>query len=364
MLIPSPHSPRMHARKNHHLSINSPSTSALPPSASGLLTPRTPRSARGDPLRDPLLLSRSPPPSPGLPPLGSKNSRRPPSSYSRLLRKLLVVFCGVTFLGWLGVRHWWISHQSQTGVTYQTADGSEYEMVGGSLLPDEPSVVGMTDQTGRTRWSISIPAASEFPLRPLQYQELCGQATEIAMTINGKGSHHKGYYYIDPHYIDVGDAMEQGLLPNPKGNAKMVSAVGWGDALMGRGNTYAGQKMDVCETSMTFVMETSDAGMGKTLMAMWMAYGLARMEGRAFFVDDTRWYDLFAFMTLNSLTNPPQALRKLYELLPAAAYALLSPADDQPGCSVPSPSQASGRLRCYHSHYLWPCFCRGVRRSP
>ncbi|KAF4309756.1 hypothetical protein GTA08_BOTSDO12506 [Botryosphaeria dothidea] len=277
----------MHARKNHHLSINSPSTSALPPS--GLLTPRTPRSARGDPLRDPLLLSRSPPPSPGLPPLGSKNPRRSPSSYSRLLRKLLVVFCGVVFLGWLGVRHWWYSHRAPNGVTYQTADGSEYEMVGGSLLPDEPSVVGMTDLKGRTRWSISIPVDSEFPLRPGQYQELCSQAKEIAMTIHGKGSHHKGYYYVDPHYIDVGDAMEQGLLPNPKGNAKMVSAVGWDDALMGRGNTYEGKKMEVCETSMTFVMETSDAGMGKTLMAMWMAYGLARMEGRSFFVDDTRW---------------------------------------------------------------------------
>ncbi|GME24596.1 hypothetical protein GTA08_BOTSDO02802 [Neofusicoccum parvum] len=291
----------MHARKNHHLSINSPSTSALQPS--GLLTPRTPRSARGDPLREALLSSRSPPPSPGLPPLGPKNSRRSLPSYSRLLRKILVVFCGVIFLGWLGVRHWWYSHSGQNGVTYQTADGSEYEMVGGSLLPDEPSVVAMTDQQGKTRWSVSIPADSSFPLAPGQYQELCEQATEIAHTISGKGSHHKAYYYIDPYYMDIGDAMEQGLLPNPKEGAKMVSAVGWDDKLMGRGNTYKGEKMDVCETSMTFVMETSDAGMGKTLMAMWMAYGLARMEGRSFFVDDTRW----PYGDYTSYFQPPPA---------------------------------------------------------
>ncbi|KAF9629834.1 hypothetical protein BFW01_g15 [Lasiodiplodia theobromae] len=273
----------MHARKNHHLSINSPGSSALPPS--GILTPRTPRSARGDPLRDPLLLSRSPPPSPGLPPAYPKNPKRSLPSYSRLLRKLLVIFCGIVVVGWLGVRHW--SH-SRT-ISYLAPDGSEYEMVGDSLLPDEPSVVAMTDQTGRTRWTVSIPADSEFPLAPAQYKDLCDQAKEVAASIHGKGAHHKGYYYIDPTYIDVHHATEQGLLPDPKGTAKMVSAVGLDDGLMGPGNTYRGERMDICETSLTFVMETSDAGLGKTLMAMWMAYGLARLEGRAFFVDDTRW---------------------------------------------------------------------------
>lgn len=284
MLIPSPHSPRMHARKNHHLSINSPGSSALPPS--GVLTPRTPRSARGDPLRDPLLLSRSPPPSPGLPPAYPKNPKRSLPGYSRLLRKLLVIFCGIVVVGWLGVRHW--SH-SRT-ISYLAPDGSEYEMVGDSLLPDEPSVVAMTDQTGRTRWTVSIPADSEFPLAPAQYKDLCDQAREVAASIHGKAAHHKGYYYIDPTYIDIHHATEQGLLPDPKGTAKMVSAVGLDDGLMGPGNTYRGERMDICETSLTFVMETSDAGLGKTLMAMWMAYGLARLEGRAFFVDDTRWY--------------------------------------------------------------------------
>ncbi|KAL1640338.1 hypothetical protein SLS58_007011 [Diplodia intermedia] len=277
----------MHARKNHHLSINSPGSSALPPS--GGLTPRTPRSARGDPLRDPLLLSRSPPPSPGLPPAHPRDWRRSLPNYSRLLRKLLVVFGGIVLLGWLGLRHWWHSSGRPHGISYQAPDGSEYEMVGGSLLPDEPSVVAMTDQKGRARWTVSIPADSPFPLAPAQYRDLCDQAKEVATSIHGKGSHHRGYYYIDPTYIDVHHAVEQGLLPDLKGDAKMVSPVGLNESLMGAGSTYGGERMDICETSLTFVMETSDAGLGKTLMAMWMAYGLARLEGRAFFIDDTRW---------------------------------------------------------------------------
>jgi len=37
-------------------------------------------------------------------------------------------------------------------------------------------------------------------------------------------------------------------------------------------------------------METSDAGSENSLMGLWMSYGLAQKEDRAFFVDDTRWY--------------------------------------------------------------------------
>jgi hypothetical protein len=40
---------------------------------------------------------------------------------------------------------------------------------------------------------------------------------------------------------------------------------------------------------LTYVMETDDAGFGNTLMRLWMSYGLAKAENRAFFIDDTRW---------------------------------------------------------------------------
>lgn len=40
---------------------------------------------------------------------------------------------------------------------------------------------------------------------------------------------------------------------------------------------------------MTFSMETDDVSFGKTLLLLWMSYGLAKKEGRAFFIDDAHW---------------------------------------------------------------------------
>jgi hypothetical protein len=52
---------------------------------------------------------------------------------------------------------------------------------------------------------------------------------------------------------------------------------------------------------MTFVLETSDAGLGKTLMQLWTAYGLAKKEGRDFFIDDSRW----AYGRYSTYFQPP-----------------------------------------------------------
>jgi hypothetical protein len=57
------------------------------------------------------------------------------------------------------------------------------------------------------------------------------------------------------------------------------------------GNPEMGAKAEkpACKKSLTFVLESKDAGLGKTLMMLWIAYGLALKEGRSFFIDDTRW---------------------------------------------------------------------------
>lgn len=52
---------------------------------------------------------------------------------------------------------------------------------------------------------------------------------------------------------------------------------------------HAGFKGKICERSLTYVLETTDAGIGKTLMGLWLAYGLAKREDRAFFIDDAYW---------------------------------------------------------------------------
>ncbi|KAK5000794.1 hypothetical protein LTR66_000426 [Elasticomyces elasticus] len=59
-------------------------------------------------------------------------------------------------------------------------------------------------------------------------------------------------------------------------------------------------------------METSEAGFGNTLLMLWISYGLAKKEGRAFFIDDTRW--------------------------PYGKYTSYFPAIPQPSCSAPPPS--------------------------
>jgi hypothetical protein len=89
-------------------------------------------------------------------------------------------------------------------------------------------------------------------------------------------------------FIDVQEAEKAGYFP-PVAN---------GDGSFARGGLS--EKM-VCKKSLTFVLESDDAGLGKTLMMLWIAYGLAEKEGRAFFVDDTRW----AYGKFTAIFHPP-----------------------------------------------------------
>jgi len=106
--------------------------------------------------------------------------------------------------------------------------------------------------------------------------------------------------------VDVAEAQKQGLLPNINKDGKIGEKVIPDDPIAGR---------RPCGKSLTFVMETSEAGMGNTLMGMWMAYGLAKKEGRAFFVDDTRWpygnYSQYFTMPRHPGCLPPPATQRL-----------------------------------------------------
>ncbi|KAF2090649.1 hypothetical protein K490DRAFT_33160 [Saccharata proteae CBS 121410] len=275
----------MHARRNNQLSITSPS-SALPPTA--LLTPRTPRTAIENPLE-----TRSLPASPGLPSSVQRRGKRTRAEKERdLIRNLIVIACGLVVCGWYVVRRLYRPESNHAGNAYAPASSGEweYEMVGDYLPPEEPSVVVVTDSRGKPKWTISIPAALQWPLQPEQYVELCEQSMEISHTIAEganlltKRERQRGYHYVDPHFVDVEAAGEQGLLPKTQGTAKLISALGWDEGVVD-----GGEKMGRCDRSLTYVMESEEAGMGKTLMGLWLAYGLAKEEGRAFFVDDTRW---------------------------------------------------------------------------
>lgn len=179
-------------------------------------------------------------------------------------------------------------------------DGQEYEMIGQDDLPDFPTPIVVTDRRGRAKWTVSIPPNYQFPLAPQEYADMCAKCREVSSRVARMHSHSPMTAAIDQislmgsgssstdtdrYFLDVSDAERQGFLP---GGARGKVPGGRGGELLGvDGNRLI--ENTVCKSSLTFVLESDDAGLGKTLMALWMAYGLAKREGRAFFIDDARW---------------------------------------------------------------------------
>ncbi|QDS72556.1 hypothetical protein FKW77_000589 [Venturia effusa] len=266
-----------HSYRAANLSVSS-TASASSTSSSACLSPGV--SPRKGLLVSPTdyLLSPSPPPSPGLPSLIPRHGKKSQTSARSRLRRAVLMFGAVVILTWLGMRALFIT-TSPTGPR-----NGDYEIVAGDDLPDEPSAVIVSDRKGKKKWTVSIPPHHAFPLLPSQYYDICKQTEEIqeelAREAGKKWRRGTGYYRRDPSFVDVKEAQEKGLIPNPNKQGKIGEHEIPDDPIAGR---------RPCGKSLTYVMETSDAGMGNTLMGMWTAYGLAKKEGRAFFVEDTRW---------------------------------------------------------------------------
>lgn len=150
-------------------------------------------------------------------------------------------------------------------------DGSS-GLVAGNSLPTEPTAVVVTDSAGSSKWTVWIPHNQTFPLPSKSYVDMCEQGASLRSGIqtNARSAgkpwwRRQGYYAKDSAFLDVVDAERTGALPKSKNDEK------------------------VCETSMTFVLTAEDANLGKSLILLWMSYGLARKEGRAFFLDDSHW---------------------------------------------------------------------------
>lgn len=194
----------------------------------------------------------------------------------------------MAFILWLVLRQ--LYSDSQQSVSYAD-DGEEWEMASGSQLPKEPSAVAIQDAKGKMRWTISIPSNLDFPLRPDHYSDICRQSMELSNSIRQEAQSASiakrmlNYNQPDQHYIDVQEAEEQALLPPSKATGRPKGFVE--DESIVDGFSTEGQK--VCDKTLTYVMETEDAGFGDTLMRMWMSYGLAKADNRTFFIDDTRW---------------------------------------------------------------------------
>ena len=102
----------------------------------------------------------------------------------------------------------------------------------------------------------------------------------------------------DDYFVDVYEAERSGLLP-ASGKAIRLKARGH---VVGMSKASVKHK-PVCQSSMTFVLETPDAGLGSTLMMMWTFYGLAKEQDRAFFINDSRW----AYGTYTGIFEAPPA---------------------------------------------------------
>lgn len=267
----------------------------------------------------------SPPPSPGLPalvprPRKSSNTPRP----SRVLR-FVAWIAGIAVV--LYVAGASLKGQVPAPLDWALEDHRQYEMVGEDDLPDFPTPIAVADRHGKSKWTVSIPPTARFPLSVSEYSDICAKCQEVAAHVRelrGSGSPSQqaqlGYYHDDPYFVDVSEAEKRGLLPGVEGKAWTVTARAQEGHLLGADQDGPADK-ETCKTSLTFVLESPDAGLGNTLMMLWMAYGLAKKERRSFFVDDSRWAygkytDMFKEPPTTGCSPPPR-----HEMVPCPHQA-------------------------------------------
>ncbi len=203
----------------------------------------------------------------------------------------------------------------------------EYELVGQDDLPDFPTPIMVTDNKGKAKWTISIPPNYDFPLTAKTYSDICAKCREVADQVHlmnherlGSQPTSRVHNQLDQHFIDVREAEDAGYLPGSVSIGTLLRQQRHAGDLIGEDRGSLVDK-PVCSTSMTFVLASADAGMGQTLMLLWVLYALAQREERAFFIDDTRWAygrytDIFAAPPIPDCRPP---LR--HEMLPCPRQA-------------------------------------------
>lgn len=196
--------------------------------------------------------------------------------------------------------------------SYLAGGDETFEIIEDDELPKEPAAVMVVNNRGKPRWTVSIPPGSAFPLRPSEYASICHQSSRITERLRASqslSSHQHGgshdYYRNDPYFTDVAEAEGQGFLPTAsddiKPGKKTLVGVGEEGHIHQHSTGLRQNEAKACARSLTYVMESTDAGLGMTMMGLWMAYGLAKKEGRAFFIDDTNW----AYGEFTTFFKPP-----------------------------------------------------------
>ncbi|KAK2880038.1 hypothetical protein FQN49_000644 [Arthroderma sp. PD_2] len=242
---------------------------------------RAPATLSNASLRVPLL--DSPLPSPSLPSVSSRQGKEPsPRWLIRLRRLSLWIGCLVGIFLCIRSSPW----SARLDPVSLTGEAGSYEIIESDTLPEVAGPVLVEDGRGRARWTVSLPENLDYPLPPSDYSKLCTQAAAMARHLSD-GKENGGYYHVDKNYMDIDEAKVEEIIPS-KLNGRTPRNVA--DNVVG-GDKYLKMRdtMPVCKKTLTFVMQTEDAGLGATLMGLWMSYGLAKKEGRSFFIDDKNW---------------------------------------------------------------------------
>lgn len=285
----------------------------------------------------------SPLPSPALPSIVPRHGKKPtPRRFRKWLRhfvRLSMWACGLCLVYWLVGTLIWGSTPA-AAISYLTVGGEVYNMAVDEDLPQEPATVLVLDNKGRPKWTVSIPPRLDLPLRPNEYATICHQSDHISQHFrerNGISNHaqSKGSYDHDSRFMDVAEAEEHGLLPSAKHGNMDLKKRSEGREDRPNNGMDTETRGEVCERSLTYVLESSDAGFGITLMGLWMSYGLAKKEGRAFFIDDTNWYAT-CFIDYLVCTDESRAYGK---------YITFFQPPPIPSCLPPQPNH---RLPCPH----------------
>ena len=231
-------------------------------------------------------LLHSPLPSPALPSILPRHGKKPPVLNTRrtlwYLTWLFILTSTFYLISWFRK-----AEQKVTEQVYRHANGHSYEIVEDFRLPDYSSPLAVTNAEGESRWTIHIPANRGFPLPAKEYQDICSHIDEVAKHVtvtkgNEEERRHLQYYDQDPNYIDVAQAQLSELIPFDP-------------------SFTPGGQVPVCKSSMIYVLDAADAGLGGSLLGLWLSYGLAQREKRAFFIDDSH----FTYGRYSSLFEKP-----------------------------------------------------------
>ncbi|SMR55312.1 unnamed protein product [Zymoseptoria tritici ST99CH_1E4] len=322
----------MRGRRNTALSDSSSSAASTSSNSSPTLPP----------IRAGLVLNEkeyltSPPPTPSLPPPVTTATRpRTTTSTKRdmAVKSLFVLFgllalwrflFGATFRS----LHYAKSHHDMTA-TFRPA----------GVVPSEPAAVVLTNPDGISKWTISIPHNSSFPLPDRVYAEMCSQSVQLRRELKKHPHQSTSQSWWrkhsddapDPTYLDTFDAEKMGVLPPSE------------------------RVTNLCEKSLTYVLGPDDASFGTSLLHLWLSYGLAKRDGRAFFLDDTNWAwgkftAYFLPPTIPSCSRPPP--HHIVPCPPTARHIVVSTATF-PYLSLGAKPAAAAPPTSKHPHFVRP----------